>query len=257
MSAERFRIGSLPYLNVRPLVAGLPEALEVHSPRDLAERLRAGVIDAGIVPVAACFEEGRYDVLDGVAIGCDGPVFSVIVAHRRPIEETQEIVVDRSSRTSALLLEVLLREYWRIEPRRRVAGLEAGPGDAPAALLIGDKAIRVNLDPGPYTITDLGAVWKAHTGLPFVFAVWALRPGLHAGALPSILARAKAAGLANPAGLLRPGDEFPGEFVLRYLTENVCFELGPAQKAAIERFRHALIEHRLLPVCHPLRYITA
>jgi chorismate dehydratase len=49
--------------------------------------------------------------------------------------------------------------------------------EADAAVLIGDVALRAVLDaPGRgLYVTDLGAAWRAWTGLPMVFATWAVR----------------------------------------------------------------------------------
>lgn len=214
------RIGSVPYLNARPLVDALGAGVRLAPPVDLAALLRAGELDAALVPVVEALENPRYQVVDGIGIGCDGPVYSVFLAHEKPIEEWRTVSLDPHSRTSNQLVQTLLAgRAFRFVKREE-------PADA--ALWIGDPAIRYRAENPGQSYWDLGTEWKKQTGLPFVFAVWALNPGhveladrLRAAAVEGLDARSRIA--TTP-------------LEMRYLTEYIRYEVGTGQKRAIAEF---------------------
>src|SRR5207302_4149658 len=134
------------------------------------------------------FLRPEFLVVDGVAIASHGAVYSVIVVSERPFEEVHTIALDPASVTSVNLLRCLAAE--RCVPTRLVA---VGPADA--QLLIGDQALRFRAKATPsHQIVDLGAWWRSATGLPFVYALWLVRPDCSA-------ARAVAAELRRLAEL--------------------------------------------------------
>src|SRR5881394_2886621 len=109
-SLAPFRVGSVPYLNAVPLTRGLEEQIVFVTPSKLAEMLQRDELDAALVSVTEVLFNNRYDVLDGIAVASLGEVKSVLLAHRRPIEEAKEIFCDTASLTSVQLLRVLLAE---------------------------------------------------------------------------------------------------------------------------------------------------
>src|SRR5438034_9712631 len=109
-SLAPFRVGSVPYLNAVPLTRGLEEQVIFVPPSKLAEMLRRDELDAALVSVTEVLFNDRYDVLDGIGIGSIGEVYSVILAHRKPLEEVKEVFCDTASLTSVNLLKVLLAE---------------------------------------------------------------------------------------------------------------------------------------------------
>ena len=109
-SLGQFRVGSVGYLNAVPLTRGLEEEVIYATPSKLAELLRRDELDAGLVSVVEVLFNDRYDILDGIAIASLGEVKSVILAHRRPLEEAREIFCDTASLTSVELARVLLAE---------------------------------------------------------------------------------------------------------------------------------------------------
>jgi chorismate dehydratase len=110
-------------------------------------------------------------------------VRSVLLFSRRPPEELEggRVLVSTSSRTSVLLLELLARDRWHVAIESVPAPAEPGdlerlagvPHDA--VLVIGDAALHLGARHAYPHVVDLGEAWKAWTGLPFVFAVWAAR----------------------------------------------------------------------------------
>src|SRR5688572_22988765 len=109
-SLAPFRVGSVPYLNAVPLTRGLEHDIVFATPARLAEMLQRDELDAALVSVTEVLFNDRYEVLNGIAIASLGEVRSVILAHRRPLEEAREIFCDPASLTSVNLLRVLLAE---------------------------------------------------------------------------------------------------------------------------------------------------
>jgi hypothetical protein len=129
------RIGCVPYLNARPLLEGL--AAELAVPSALADQFTQGRYQAALLPVFETLRLPAPRIADGYGICSLGPVQSVIVAHRNPLSQTEEILLDPASRSSVNLLRILLKSYLKIAPR-----LVTTSNDPLAArLLIGDPAL--------------------------------------------------------------------------------------------------------------------
>jgi chorismate dehydratase len=249
------RIGCVKYLNARPLIHGYDGPVVFDHPSGLARDLSRGALDVALVPIFEALRGPRYMVADGVAIASDGPVFSVFLAHRGPLEEVRTVALDPASLTSVHLLQVLLAEYHGIRPR--CVELRGFPTEADAVLLIGNQAIDFRAsDRGSHRILDLGEEWKRCTGLPFVYAPWLLRPGLaDPTAIAGALRELKQRGIVHIDDIIRADSHDPA-FSRRYLTEHIRFDLGPREKAGIEKFRTLLAKHRFIAAAgEPLVYV--
>src|SRR5262249_24993231 len=147
-------------------------------PSRLADQLAAGMLDVALIPVIEYFRGGHYTIVPDVAIATHGPVLSVTLFSRVPWAQIRRVALDEGSRTSAALAPVLLRHRYRVQPEVAPLPIDADAEavDADAVLLIGDRAMRACL-PGFRFAYDLGQEWLDWTGLPFVYAVWAVRPG--------------------------------------------------------------------------------
>ena len=244
------RIGSVPYLNSVPLTHGIEEETSFVVPSKLAEQLRAGELDAALVSITeVLFHEG-YDVLDGVAVASHGSVKSVFLAHRQPLEEIQTIHCDIASLTSVNLLRVLLAE------RGLVPAFEPLTDYSQAAalnnvLLIGNHGIDFLHAPHHHAIWDLGAAWHELTGLPFVYAAWALRRNQHDEALRAKLLTAKKNGLANLAQIIAKHPDYDAEFRQAYLGGHIRYDLGGLEKAGLNKFVELLKTQSNKPVFEP------
>jgi len=239
------RIGCVKYLNARPLIHacahadGVPVIFE--HPAALADDLRAGALDAGLIPVFEAFRIPNLIAVDDVAIACRGPVYSVLLAYRGELKSHKTISLDPASRTSAHLAQVLLAEFYGMQPR-----YETG-GEGDARVLIGTQAIDFRARHGnAWNCLDLGEAWMQHTGLPFVFALWMLR-----GDLPRIAETAEAFRELKRRGTeaipeIAAKEPDPG-FAARYLTQFIKFNVGDPEKRALELFRQLLEKHGLLP----------
>ena len=185
------RLGRIGYINCYPVYGAIdrgmvpaPAELVTATPSELNDLLAAGELDVSVVSaVEYARNAAAYHLLPDLAISCDGPVRSVMLFARRPVEALDQgtILLSASSRTSVYLLQLLCQDVWHVRPRFAEARAEAAdlgalaglPHDA--VLVIGDSALVLTARGAyPYAY-DLGEVWKRWTGLPFVFAVWAAR----------------------------------------------------------------------------------
>jgi chorismate dehydratase len=248
------RIGSVRYLNSRPLIAGL-EGVRLEHPSVLARALSAGELDVALVPVVEALRApaGTYQFVDGVGIGSWGPVYSVFVAHREPAETWRQVVADPASLTSVHLLQVLLRMVGN--PSAEMVCQEkssASQRDA-ASLWIGNQAIALRQNTSPeegVQFWDLGEVWSERTALPFVYALWVMRKDALESRAREVAAAFRAVavrGLSLRDQLAREEPEFGVDFARTYLNEHIRFELGEGQKRGMERFDSELQSAGLLP----------
>jgi predicted solute-binding protein len=196
----KFRIGSVQYLNAVPLTRGIESEILFATPARLAEMLRRNELDAALVSLTEVLLNDRYDILDGIAIASLGEVYSVLLAHQRPLETVKEIFCDPASLTSVNLLKVLLAERG-LKPEFKPLENYAAASEKDFVLLIGDRAIDFQRAPHTHEIFDLGAAWTEMTSLPFVYAVWALRRGIENKELRRELREAKNFGMETLAKL--------------------------------------------------------
>jgi chorismate dehydratase len=244
------RVGSVPYLNAVPLTRGIEDQIAFAPPSRLAELLREGKLDAGLVSVTEVLFNDRYDVLDGIAVASLGEVKSVFLAHRKPLEEVQQIHCDPASLTSVNLLKVLLAERGlKADFTPLMNYPDAGFHDA--VLLIGDPAIEFLRAPHEHQIWDLGAAWSELTRLPFVYAVWALRRGADTTVLRKALRDAKAFGLETLDYSIQHRSEFDLEFRRDYLSWHIHYHLGADEKRGLAKFVELLRKHGTEPVFDP------
>jgi chorismate dehydratase len=179
------KISAISFLNTVPLMwdfehapsSEIRENFEVSYtlPSLCAQALREGTADIGIIPVITTAQIPGLVVLPDVAIAALDKVRSIQLVSKRPIEEIRTVAVDTSSRTSVGLVQVLLTKFFGGARELTPMAPELGPmlDRCDAGLLIGDPAMVVKTD-GHYAY-DLAEIWRAKTGLPFVFAVWTVR----------------------------------------------------------------------------------
>jgi chorismate dehydratase len=253
-SLAPFRVGSVKYLNAVPLTRGLEDQIVFDTPARLAELLRREELDAALVSVTEVLLTDRYDSLDGVAIASLGAVFSVILAHRRPLTEAQEIFCDTASLASVNLLKVLLAERNLFPKFSPLENYQAAPAKD-FVLLIGDRAIDFQRAPHAHEIFDLGAAWFELTNLPFVYAVWALRRGIENSKLRRRLRAAKDFGMETLETIIRHHPAYDLDFRKDYLGWHIHFHLGTDEKRGIAKFCELLRKHRLGTVFEP-RFVT-
>ena len=257
---KKFRIGSVSYLNAVPLSRGLESEVIFATPAKLAEMLRRDELDAALVSITEVLLNDRYDILDGIAIASLGEVYSVILAHKKPLEAATEIFCDTASLTSVNLLKVLLAEKNLFPQFMPLENYEAAP-EKDFVLLIGDRAIdfqrlsrrsEAKADaPHTHEIFDLGWAWTELTNLPFVYAVWALRRGIENKELLRELREAKKFGMETLEYLIETREEYDEDFRRDYFEWHIQYHLGEDEKRAIAKFCELLTKHNLGPVFEP------
>src|ERR1041385_5294698 len=241
-SLAPFRVGSVRYLNAVPLTRGLEDEVLFATPSKLAEMLQKDELDAALVSVTEVLFKDRYDILDGIAIASLGEVKSVILAHRKPLEEAKEVFCDTASLTSVQLLRVLLAEKG-IRPEFKPLPTYDFSSLPDFALLIGDPALDFVRSPSSHEIWDLGAAWSELTRLPFVYAVWALRRGTENSALRRHLREARDFGLDTLDHIIRSRSEYDLDFRKDYLSWHIHYYLGTDEKRGLKKFAELLEKH--------------
>ena len=256
----KLRLGAVSYLNVEPLIYGLDHdqrfSVESDVPSRIADRLRAGDIDLGMIPSIE-YAGGDYWIVPGVGIASEGAVRSVLLFHRGRLDEVKRVAVDTSSRTSIALLRVLLAERLGREPEYlpHPPDLDEMLGVADAALLIGDAALYAEIDLTP---VDLGTAWTDATTLPFVWAFWAGRAGLVDARDVGRLQRALDEGLQAIPRIASTYNDREGrsheDLNETYLRSHIVFRVGDRERAGLEEFYRRAHRLRLLENVPALRF---
>jgi len=246
------RIAASTYLNSAPLVYSFTQGflrqrydfIGDEAPSRCAEMLRTGDCEIALIPVIELQRIPGLRIVPEIAVASKKRVRSVLIASRRPLEEVRRLTLDPASRTSQTLVKILFLRRYGFLPECAERAL--GPlvevrnlfDTADAALVIGDPAMRLEssargLD---LKIYDLAEEWRAMTGLPFVFAVWAARedvcdraPGLTS--LPGLvddLIAAKREGIDHIEQIATQYTselELPRSELIDYLSQNVNYDL--------------------------------
>jgi chorismate dehydratase len=285
------RVAAISFLNPAPLLfdfeheptaAALRAHYQLHytTPANCARELHTGNADLGLIPIAELTPE--LAIVPGCAIAALHEVRSILLLVKNPghlpvdeaLRQIRSIAADRASRSSTAYLHVLLQRFYNARPEftEYPADPLAMLADADAALLIGDPALlarehRSAIEAQLHTISgapeespllwiDLAALWRRHTNLPWVAAVWAVRPealtldGLAPEQLIADLTTSRDHGLEAIDSLVRewtPRIALPPATIHTYLTHNIHYVLDAGCLAAIEHFRSLAAELRILP----------
>lgn len=224
-------------------------------PSACAELLRQGMADIGIIPVAAYPTIHDLAVVPDIAIAARGPVRSILLVSKVPIEKIKTLAADTSSRSSVALLQVLFRKFHGMAPEFKPMEpkLKTMLKTCDAGLLIGDPALLAQTV--GYQVYDLAEEWKRFTDKPFVFAFWAVRKqALKDGAKKVVrdFQTSRDHGL-QPENLAKTAREWSvriglgeGEIV-DYLTKNVYYHLDEDCLAGLRLFYQYAAEVGALP----------
>lgn len=253
----KLRVGAVNYLNTKPLIKHLARLapgveLVLDVPSQLALDLAEGRLDVGLIPSIEYFRSGHYTILPGISISSYGPVLSVKLCSKVPFEKITRVALDEGSRTSIALTDVLLHHLFDCHPRTEPLPLHKDPieSSADAVLVIGDRAIRIADGTYPFTL-DLGYEWSRWTGLPFVFAFWAVADGVEISSeLHQAFLLAKERGRAEIPQIAAAEARLLGldETRCRYYLEHVIrHELGDDELAGLSRFAELAAGRGLIP----------
>lgn len=251
------RVGSVSFLNAKPLIYGLDAARDVRLELDVPSRLLDGLLedryDVALLPVIDYQRMPDLRVLTSGGIGCDGPTLTVRIFSPVPVERIRTLACDTDSHTSVGLARVVLSKLYGIHPKLVELSSGVVKDDTTALLLIGDKVVCEEPQGLAHQL-DLGEAWKRLTGLPFVFAAWIARGGVDLRDLPARLERAKHDGLAHLDEIIARHAVprgWPADVARRYLAEHLQFDVGPDQLRAIRLFHEYAVEVGFLD--HPAR----
>ena len=259
---KTIKLGAVDYLNARPLVYGLELKTDLFSlrfdtPSKCAALLHEGSIDVGMIPSIEYLRGPSYRIVPSVGIISDGPVASVAIFSSKPIDRVTSIAADTSSRTSTALAQVLCYEVFGNDPEfiPMAPNLDAMLSRCEAALLIGDAALFVDHESAGLLKVDLGEQWTSLTGLPFVWAFWAGRPGALRQNAVEALESARDAGVEVTDELadVYCGPEWAA-LGRRYFRDNVRYMLGEREADGLRRYYELAEEHELAPQVRRLEF---
>jgi chorismate dehydratase len=240
---DGWRIGAVSFLNTKPLIWGLDQrddvSLLLDVPSGLPARLASGQVDAALVPVIDLAEpHHQWKVVSDACIAADGDTLTVRVFSRVPPARIERLWVDGDSHTSVVLARLLWRELYGIDLETRPLPARAQQAEAEAVLLIGDKVVAGAPEGFPHRV-DLGSAWRALTGLPFVFAVWAAPRDLPTDTLARLLAEARDHGCGQAGRIADaegPRRGWPPGKAREYLMSKLRFTLGMRERMGLSRF---------------------
>jgi chorismate dehydratase len=269
MATEPFRLSIIDYLNAAPLNHGFKHGLgwehfhlKFHFPSACADRLRSGDVDAGIVSSIEYLRIPDLLIVPGLCIASPKRVRSVVILSKVPPEQIRTLALDTSSRTSVVLGQLILRERYGVSPEITDMGpdLPAMLESHDAAIMIGDSAMRAPKQ-GLFVL-DLAEEWHAWTGLPFVFALWLVRksaPQLPVpGGVASFFHKSYEIGRSQLTAIIEEARRSIGWTKIElheYLTENISYTLGEAERESLALFYEKAVRHGFAPEVKPLRFL--
>ena len=258
------RIAASSYLNTAPLIwsfthgtrqgtVELIEALPAHCAGLLQERK----VEAALVPVIEYQRIADIALIPDVCVGSREWVRSVVLVTKvEDLREIRRIALDESSRTSAALLKIIFREFLGCEPEWVTGKPDVGQmlADHDAALIIGDPAMTFARD--NLRVFDLAALWREHTGLGFVFAMWMVRDEAPA-ARRIDFAEARDEGLALTEDIIEFYEPLLGlsrDELRTYLRENISFSIDEEMRAGMELYFKLAQRHGIIPAVKALKF---
>jgi len=272
----RPRVGHIQFINCFPLFYGLIEKkflLEIDlikgNPTDLNRMLAANLLDmAAISSIAYARNYRDYVLMPDISISADGDIKSIYLFSKLPIEELDQkkIAMTNISATSQALLRIIMAQHYHLAPEYFNSAPELGAMllEADAALLIGDDALRTRYKTeDKLYIYDLGQEWKQMTGLPMVFAVWAIRKEWaysHIKELKEIKQtfvdsiQFSLDNLQDVAKKASQWEDFPAEYLVDYY-QHIGFDFDARQQEGLLEYYHQAANLGLIDEVPPLEFI--
>jgi chorismate dehydratase len=219
-----------------------------------------------LIPVIEYQRIPGLKIVRGACVASKGSVRSVLLASKVPIAQVRSVALDTSSRTSAALIQIILGHFYslgasyRSSPPHLKEMLESND----AALIIGDPAMLI--DRSALHVYDLAEEWRKHTGLPFVFAFWAIRPDstrwfAHGGSSDDravdFLA-AKLEGTAHADQLAELYSErlgLPRDDLFSYLTDAISYDLDEESLRGLHLYYELASETGLIQEARSLVFL--
>jgi chorismate dehydratase len=269
MAGRKLKFGFHDFINAQPLLVPLKEkeqqlgaTLVTGSPARLAEQLREGELDLAMIPSIEYLKDSeRYCLLPGIAVASRGPVDTVLLASRLPLEEVKSIALDARSRTSAALLQILFGEVfpWNVFMETADPDPEKMLKEHDAALIIGDPAFRLRAQFPSLQIYDLSEQWFKQTGKTFVHAVVAARQEtqLDQNFLVTVH-EAKTEGLSRLESIAQTISKQSGiafETCHDYLSAKIIYDMGKDEMIGLQHFRDVCFEKGLIDKKERIKFV--
>lgn len=264
---EHTIIGKISYTNSWPVyhyfdpsALSFPAEMVSAVPAVLNQGMATGDIHVGALSsFAYAAASDRLLLLPGLSVSADGPVRSILLFSRRPVEQigSGRIAVTNTSATSVNLLKILMQQALGADPEyiSTAPDLKAMMSQAEACLLIGDHAIRASWEDHGYYVTDLGELWKEWTGLSMTFAVWAVNrkaaersPGAIAE-ISEAFERSKLRTLKDMSPVIHEACRTIGgtaSYWKEYFS-NLCYDFGERQQEGLNLYFRYANDMGLLP----------
>ena len=218
------------------------------------------------MPVIELARQPDLLVVPGGGVASDGPVRSILLVSKKPLGAIESFAADTGSRTSVVLAQIVAAHAHGIRPQVRPYPPRLGEmlEIADAALVIGDPALRIDTamtdwNGQPVHIYDLGAEWTKMTGLPMVFAVWAVKNLADPDGLAEALAESADYGSVRIEEIVGSQSQrlgLPTEVVREYLTRHVRIEIGEREREAMQVYLRLACELGLVEAPHEMRFLT-
>jgi predicted solute-binding protein len=292
----KLRISIVEYLNTAPLVWGFTDGplrgkydLQFAVPSQCAESLRAGTADIGIIPAIEYQRIPDLVMFPEMAVAAKGPVRSILVVAKRPIEKARRIALDVSSRSSQALVRILSKRWWHAKSQEAPEFIPAQPNaaemlaEADAALVIGDPALRIAVkldemanrrpdgehccdgDPNDMPVPgfpsiwvhDVASEWREMTGLPCVLAVWAARRNAVTPEVVADFLASKEYGLARIGEIAEGASlklDLPAPALETYLRDNIDFSLDVENRAGLDLYYRLCAEDGIIPAANAIEW---
>lgn len=271
---NKLKIAASTYLNSAPLIYSFLQGslkdncyfLGNTAPARCADLLKENLVDVALIPVIEYQRINNICLIPDVSVSAKEFVRSVILVSKYPINKINTVALDISSRTSATLVKIILEKFYSIKPNyiTSAPNLKNMLNASDSALLIGDPAITVELN--NYHVYDLAQEWRKFTGLPFVFALWAVNNHWSDKEidknyldLTKLFVEAKREGLNNLENIAKEYSHslnISPVSLLDYLTSNVNYDLDKENLAGLTLFYKLAAEQGLILENRPIKFFT-
>ncbi len=247
----KHKISIVQYLNSIPLAWGILEGSQreafdpvLSTPAECADLLARGSVDIGLIPSIEFQRIKGTRIVPGPVVASTHRVRSVILVSILPLWKVKTVAYDKTSRTSAVLGRIVFDGFYHTRPDFRPSEPDLANmlAQSDAALLIGDRALKftqeneqpnaehqkefLRLGAEPLQVFDLAERWRFLTGLPFVFAFWAVREGFKDAGIVGTLKESRDFGVANIPAIAEKYSgptEIKKEYIQEYLERNVHY----------------------------------
>jgi len=249
------KLGSVSFINAKPLTYAIENNLVDHEfdliqtpPSELSRKLYNKEIDIGLIPVAEVLKRKQYTIVPDISISSVGKVDSVIILAKQDIKEIKTIAVDRRSQSSTGLLRIVFEIFYGIQPTYVAKNIDKADmlDGVDGAMMIGDSGLRqCYSNENSYKVYDLGEMWTDETGLPFVYAVFAVNQNVILGHNLDALIESKKYGLGIIDKIAEIESTKLGidyEICFKYLTDRIKYGLGDEEIKGMIRYSELLSE---------------